>query len=100
MLGGANADRFGRRRVFQIGMALFTFGSLLCNVSSDIGWLIDARMVQALGGSMLTPVAMSIVVHTFPEPKERARGIAIWGAVAGVSMALGDRKRTHMNTST
>src|SRR3546814_20039386 len=46
-------------------------------------------MVQALGGSMLTPVAMSIVVHTFPEPKERARAIGIWGAVAGVSMALG-----------
>lgn len=89
MLGGANADRFGRRRVFQFGMALFTFGSLLCSVSTNIGWLIAARMVQALGGSMLTPVAMSIVVHTFPAPKERARAIGIWGAVAGVSMALG-----------
>src|SRR3546814_2918581 len=64
MLGGANADRFGRRRVFQIGMALFTFGSLLCSVSSDIGWLIAARMVQALGGSMLTPVAMRSEEHT------------------------------------
>jgi EmrB/QacA subfamily drug resistance transporter len=89
MLGGANADRYGRRRVFQFGMALFTLGSLLCSVSSDIGQLIAARVVQALGGSMLTPVAMSIVVHTFPEPKERARAIGIWGAVAGVSMALG-----------
>jgi EmrB/QacA subfamily drug resistance transporter len=89
MLGGANADRYGRRRVFQSGMALFTVGSLLCSVAPSIGWLIAARLVQALGGSMLTPVAMSIVVHTFPEPKERARAIGIWGAVAGVAMALG-----------
>lgn len=89
MLGGANADRFGRRRVFQFGMALFTFGSLLCSVSAGIDWLIAARVVQALGGSMLTPVAMAIVVNTFPEPRERARAIGIWGAVAGVSMALG-----------
>src|SRR3546814_3670509 len=65
MLGGANADRFGRRRVFQIGMALFTFGSLLCNVSSDIGWLIAARMVQALGdrkSTRLNPVTNAHLV--------------------------------------
>src|SRR3546814_17395339 len=73
----------------DLGRAWFTVGSLLVTVSSDIGWLFAARMVQALGGSMLTPVAMPIVVHTFPEPKERARAIGIWGAVAGVSMALG-----------
>ncbi len=89
MLGGSTADRFGRRRVFQIGMLLFCAGSLLCSLSGSIGWLIAARIVQALGGSMLNPVAMSIVVHTFPEPKERARAIGIWGAVAGISMALG-----------
>jgi EmrB/QacA subfamily drug resistance transporter len=89
MLGGSVADRFGRRRIFQAGMVLFSLGSLLCSLSGSVGWLIAARIVQALGGSMLNPVAMSIVVHTFPEPRERARAIGIWGAVAGISMALG-----------
>jgi len=89
MLSGSMADRYGRRRVFQSGMVLFSLGSLLCSLSVGVGWLIAARVVQALGGSMLNPVAMSIVTHTFPEPKERARVIGIWGAVAGISMALG-----------
>lgn len=89
MLGGSNADRFGRRRVFQIGMVVFVTGSLLCSLSDSVGWLIAARALQALGGSMLNPVAMSIVVHAYPEPKERARAIGIWSAVAGLSMALG-----------
>ena len=89
MLGGSTADRFGRRRIFQFGMVLFCIGSLLCSLSPSVDWLIAARVVQALGGSMLNPVAMSIVVQTFPEPKERARAIGIWGAVAGISMALG-----------
>ncbi|MBV8063316.1 MAG: MFS transporter [Nevskia sp.] len=89
ILGGSTADRFGRKRVFQLGMALFSLGSLLCSLAPGIGWLVAARVVQALGGSMLNPVAMSIVVNTFPEPRERARAIGIWGAVAGISMALG-----------
>jgi len=89
ILGGSTADRFGRKRVFQIGMALFTLGSLLCSLAPSTGALVAARVVQALGGSMLNPVAMSIVVHTYPEPKERARVIGMWGAVAGISMALG-----------
>jgi EmrB/QacA subfamily drug resistance transporter len=89
ILGGSTADRFGRRRVFQAGMVLFSLGSLLCSLSSGLGWLIAARVVQALGGSMLNPVAMSIIVNTFHEPRERARAIGVWGAVAGISMALG-----------
>lgn len=89
MLGGSTADRFGRRRVFQCGMVLFAAGSLLCSLAPGIGWLIAARVVQALGGSMLNPVAMSIIVNTFTEPRGRARAIGIWGAVAGISMALG-----------
>jgi EmrB/QacA subfamily drug resistance transporter len=89
MLGGSMADRFGRRRVLQAGMSLFTVASLLCSLAVDIRWLVAARVVQALGGSMMNPVAMSIIVHTFDEPKARARAIGIWGAVAGVSLALG-----------
>lgn len=89
MMGGSMADRFGRRRVFQIGMSLFVLGSLLCSQAADIRQLIGFRVVQALGATMLNPVAMSIIAHTFQEPKARARAIGLWGAVAGVSMALG-----------
>ncbi len=89
MVSGATADRVGRRRIFQIGLGLFTLGSLLCSLAPNIGLLIVFRMVQAVGGSMLNPVAMSIIVNTFTEPKERARAIGIWGGVVGLSMALG-----------
>ena len=89
MLAGSMADRFGRRRVFQLGMALFLLGSLLCSVAPDIHGLVVFRIVQALGATMLNPVAMSIIANTFTEPRARARAIGVWGAVAGVSMALG-----------
>ncbi len=89
VLGGSSADRFGRRRVFQIGLATFTAGSLLCSLAHGVGALVAARVVQALGGSMLNPVAMSIIVHTFVEPAARARAIGVWGAMSGVSMAAG-----------
>ena len=89
MLAGSMADRFGRRRVFQTGMALFMLGSLLCSIAPDIHSLIAFRILQALGATMLNPVAMSIIANTFHEPKARARAIGVWGAVAGVAMALG-----------
>jgi MFS family permease len=89
MLSGSTADRIGRRRTFQAGLAVFTFGSLLCSLAPGLGWLIAFRMVQAIGGSMLNPVAMSIITNTFTEPAERARAIGVWGGVVGISMAAG-----------
>jgi MFS family permease len=89
MLSGSTADRIGRRRTFQAGLGLFTLGSLLCSLAPGLGWLVAFRMLQALGGSMLNPVAMSIVTNTFTDPAERARAIGLWGAVFGFSMALG-----------
>lgn len=89
MLSGATADRFGRRRVFQIGLTLFAVGSLVCSLAPTIGLLVAARAVQAIGGSMLNPVAMSIITQVFVDPKERARAIGMWGAVVGISMAVG-----------
>jgi EmrB/QacA subfamily drug resistance transporter len=89
MLAGSSGDRFGRRRVFQTGLALFGLGSLLCSLAPTIQLLVGARVVQALGGSMLSPVAMSIIANVFTDAKERARAIGIWGAMFGVSMALG-----------
>jgi len=89
MLAGATADRVGRRRVFQAGLAVFTIGSLACSLAPGLGWLVAFRALQAVGGSMLNPVAMAIVTNTFTEPGERARAIGLWGSVFGLSVALG-----------
>jgi EmrB/QacA subfamily drug resistance transporter len=89
ILSGALSDRFGRRRVFQTGLVLFTAGSLLCGTATTIGMLVAFRALQGLGASMLNPVALSIIVNVFTEPKARGRAIGIWGAVAGISFALG-----------
>src|SRR5499427_911506 len=89
ILAGSTADRFGRRKVFQIGLATFTLGSLLCSLAPGLGWLVAFRMVQAVGGSMMNPVAVSIITNTFTDPRERARAIGIWGGVFGLAIAAG-----------
>jgi EmrB/QacA subfamily drug resistance transporter len=89
VLAGSMGDRAGRRRVFQAGLAAFGLGSLLCSLAPSIGWLIAARVLQALGGTMLNPVAMSIVANTFTERAERARAIGVFGSVSGLSLGLG-----------
>jgi EmrB/QacA subfamily drug resistance transporter len=89
MLSGSTADRLGRRRVFQAGLVVFSLGSLLCGLAPSLDALIAFRILQALGGAMLTPVAMSIVRNVFEDPGERARAIGVWGAMFGISMALG-----------
>ena len=89
LLAGSIADRFGRRKTFQVGLLVFSIGSLLCSVAPNARVLVASRVLQALGGSMLNPVAMSIIVNTFLEPKERARAVGIWGAAFGVAMAAG-----------
>jgi EmrB/QacA subfamily drug resistance transporter len=89
MFSGSTADRIGRRKTFQAGLAVFTVGSLLCSLAPSLGWLVAFRMLQAVGGSMLNPVAMSIITNTFTDPGERARAIGVWGGVFGLSLALG-----------
>ena len=89
MLGGSTADRLGRARVFKFGLALFTAASLACSLAPTIGWLIFFRALQGAAGAMLNPVAMSIIRNTFEDPRERAQAIGIWGAVVGISIALG-----------
>jgi EmrB/QacA subfamily drug resistance transporter len=89
LLAGSLADRFGRRKTFQAGLVLFSVGSLLCSIAPTARVLVAARALQALGGSMLNPVAMSIIVNTFLDPKERARAVGVWGAAFGVAMAAG-----------
>ncbi|MER6674737.1 MFS transporter [Streptomyces sp. NPDC000983] len=89
MLAGSTADRIGRKRVFMAGLVIFTIGSALCSVAPNLQALVAFRMVQAVGGSMLNPVAMSIITNTFTDARERARAIGVWGAVVGLSMAAG-----------
>ncbi|MDV7216838.1 MFS transporter [Streptomyces prunicolor] len=89
MLAGSSADRIGRRRVFQAGLVLFTAGSLACSLAPTLGWLIAFRVMQGLGASMLNPVALSIITHAFPDPRERARAIGLWGTTVGLSLAAG-----------
>ncbi|HEX2903944.1 MAG TPA: MFS transporter [Jatrophihabitans sp.] len=89
ILSGSTADRLGRRRTFQVGLILFTLGSLLCSLAPGLGWLIAFRAVQAIGGSMLNPVAISIITNVFTDPRERAQAIGVWGGVVGISLGIG-----------
>ena len=89
MLSGSLADRLGRRRVFQAGLTLFGGASLLCSLAPDINWLIAFRAMQGIGGSMLNPVALSIISNVFTDDRDRARAVGVWGGVFGLSMALG-----------
>ncbi|HEX6460720.1 MAG TPA: MFS transporter [Thermoleophilaceae bacterium] len=89
MFFGSTADRLGRRRVFQVGLTVFSLGSLLCAIAPSLELLVAFRVLQAIGGAMLNPVALSIVRNVFVDPRERARAIGVWGAVFGISMALG-----------
>jgi len=89
VLAGSTADRVGRRRVFQIGLAIFGLGSMVCGLAPSIGWLIAARALQAVGGTMLNPVAMAIIANAFLDRAERARAIGVFSAMSGLSLALG-----------
>src|SRR3954463_1352259 len=89
MLSGSTADRLGRKRVFVAGLAVFSLASLLCSLAPNIELLLAFRVLQAVGGSMLNPVAMSIITNTFTDPRERAQAVGVWGGVFGISLALG-----------
>jgi EmrB/QacA subfamily drug resistance transporter len=89
MFSGSMADRLGRKRVFVAGLTVFSGASLLCSMAPSVELLVLFRVLQAVGAAMLNPVAMSIITNTFTDPRERAQAVGIWGAVFGISMALG-----------
>jgi EmrB/QacA subfamily drug resistance transporter len=89
MFSGSMGDRLGRKRTFVVGLTVFSVASLLCSLAPSVELLVAFRVLQAVGASMLNPVAMSIITNTFTDPRERAQAVGIWGAVFGVSMALG-----------
>jgi EmrB/QacA subfamily drug resistance transporter len=89
LLGGRAADRLGRRRLFMAGIALFSAASLACGLSQSEATLLVARAAQGLGGAMVSPAALSIILTTFAEGSERNRALAVWGAIAGAGGAVG-----------
>jgi len=88
LLGGSLGDRFGRRRVFVVGAVWFALASLLCGIAPDIGSLVAARMLQGVGGALLTPGSLALIQASFREG-DRARAIGAWSGLGGVAGALG-----------
>ncbi|BBB00145.1 putative transmembrane efflux protein [Actinacidiphila reveromycinica] len=89
LTGGALGDRFGRKKVFLTGIALFTLSSALCSIAPDIGVLVTGRMLQGVGAAAVTPGALSLLAQGFPDPARRARMIGLWGACSGLAVVLG-----------
>ncbi len=85
---GGLADTHGRKKVFLLGVTLFLAASAACGLSGTVGWLIAARVAQAIGAAMLTPASLSILLDAFPHSK-RAVAVSLWGAVGGLAAAVG-----------
>jgi EmrB/QacA subfamily drug resistance transporter len=89
LLGGRMADLLGRKRIFLVGLTLFTIASLVCGLANSIGVLIGARALQGIGAAIISPAALSIVTTTFREGAERNKALGIWGALGGSGAAAG-----------
>jgi EmrB/QacA subfamily drug resistance transporter len=86
--GGKLGDLFGRRRIFIVGIAIFTLSSLACGLAPSAGFLIGARAVQGVGAALMNPASLSIITATFP-PRERGQAIGIWAGVSAMALAIG-----------
>ncbi len=89
LLGGRAGDLFGRRRLFLIGVALFSGASLLCGLATSETWLVVARGLQGLGGALVAPTALSIITTTFAEGEDRTKALGVWSAIAASGGAFG-----------
>ena len=89
LLGGRLADLLGRRRMFMIGLVVFSLASFAGGIAQSEPWLIAARAVQGMGAAIVSPAALSIITTTFAEGAERNRALGVWGAVAGAGGAAG-----------
>ena len=88
LITGRLGDRYGPKRLYLIGLTVFTLASLWCGLTNTIGALVVARVVQGLGAAMLTPQTMAVITRTFPAAS-RGQAMALWGATAGVAMLVG-----------
>ena len=89
MLGGRAADLFGRRKIFVVGVVVFTIASFFCGLAWSEGVLIASRAVQGLGAAIISPAALAIIMTTFDEGSERNKALGIWGAIGGGGAAVG-----------
>jgi MFS family permease len=89
LLGGRAGDLFGRRRVFAFGLALFTLASLLCGLAGSQGLLVAARALQGVGGAIIAPAALSLIITSFKDPGERARAMGVWAFVVSGGASVG-----------
>ncbi len=87
--GGVFADRFGRKRVFLAGVAVFTIASVLCAVAPSIGWLITGRVLQGIGAAALSPASLALLAAAYPVPQERIKAIGLWAGFSGMGLAAG-----------
>lgn len=87
--GGVFADRFGRRRVFLAGVAVFTAASVLCAVAPSLDWLIAGRVVQGIGAAALSPASLALLAAAYPVPRERVQAIGLWAGFSGIGLAAG-----------
>ena len=89
LAGGRLADVFGRKRLFTIGLTIFTVASLVAGLSGQVDLLIASRALQGLGAALLTPTTLAIITTTFPEPAEQAGAVGAWSAVGALALAVG-----------
>src|SRR5258707_3499802 len=89
LLGGRLGDLFGQRRLFLLGITLFTLASLVCGLSSSQGVLVAARAVQGLGGAVVSAIALSLMINLFSEPADRAKAMGIYGFVCAGGGSIG-----------
>ncbi|WP_282089415.1 MFS transporter [Streptomyces tendae] len=87
--GGVFADRFGRKRVYLTGVAVFTVASLLCSLAPSLGWLVAGRVLQGIGAAALSPASLALLAAAHPVPQERIRAIGLWAGISGVGLAAG-----------
>src|SRR5512144_2685504 len=88
LVGGKIADAYGRRRIFVVGIVVFTLASFLCGMSSTSNELIAARVFQGVGAALMNPATLSIIAATFP-PRERGTAIGIWAGTSALALAIG-----------
>src|SRR4051794_25215533 len=87
--GGIFADRFGRKRVYLTGVAVFTTASVLCSLAPSVGWLVAGRVLQGIGAAALSPASLALLAAAYPVPQERIKAIGLWAGFSGIGLAVG-----------
>ncbi|HLV99014.1 MAG TPA: MFS transporter [Ktedonobacterales bacterium] len=89
LTAGTLGDRYGRKRMFLVGLVVFTLGSALCGFAPSLQWLIAGRILQGAGGAALSPGSLSLLAAAFPDNRERTQAIGIWAGISGLALAAG-----------